>query len=316
MRISAIIVNYNSGPLLAECVSSLRENLMVDHSDDEIIVVDNDSSDKSVAAVECIETLKIIKSRVNSGYAAGCNVGASHAAGDIFLFLNPDTVLSTPADSVRAIFEQNGSIAAVAPVIVENGEPCNSLRPFPTVVSDALDEFGLRSAEKKWHEFTKTALREKGFFRGYSQGSAFFVRREDFEQVIGFDEDYFLYYEELDLYKRLAAEGHEFHYDTGCVFWHASGGSSAALGWQKTAIRYNSKIRYFSKHLSGKKLAVHKTLFLTALPLKILSYLPLILFRRRTSEKINAYLYGFNLYLFGHKQRRRQTGPSSREVSL
>ncbi|RJO61495.1 MAG: glycosyltransferase family 2 protein [Dehalococcoidia bacterium] len=305
LKISAVVVNYNSGLHLRECIEGLLQNLEVEYSLDEIVVVDNQSTDGSLALIESHPKVRVVRSHTNSGYGGGCNIGYEHTSGDILLFMNPDVTLISPVECVRAAFELDANCAVVAPGIIEQGSLCNSLRSLPTVLSDALSELGINQwADHRYHRYQSNiamnTTKDRNYFLGYAQGSAIFVRREAFVRAGKFDANFFLYYEEVDLYKRLADLGHRFIYDTRCKIRHASGGSSGSLEWRKTAIRYNSKLRYFSKHASKLWLIVHKILILIILFLKVFLHSFSVCFRRDHVSKFRAYVYAIQLYVRGY----------------
>jgi GT2 family glycosyltransferase len=93
--VGIIIVNYNAGGFLTDCVTRIVSQV------DSIVVVDNDSQDDSVAKLERAlspnENVKIIKQNANLGFSAACNVGIDHASDDFLLFLNPDCLLEHAA---------------------------------------------------------------------------------------------------------------------------------------------------------------------------------------------------------------------------
>jgi len=301
LKISAVIVNFNSGLYLKECIEGILQHLEVKDDGDEIIVVDNNSTDNSLASIESLSPIKIIPLKTNLGYGGGCNVGFDHSSGRILFFLNPDVKLISTVNYVLDLFEKNANCAIVAPGIIEQGHLCNSLRPFPSVLKDALGEFGLSlkqgSIGVSWETLRVENNQKEVQFWGYTQGSAFFLRREVFEQAGKFDPGFFLYYEEVDLFKRIADREESFFYEPKCLVIHVSGGSSSGLEWRKTAIRYNSKKRYFTKHASKPWLIIHKILILLILFLKLLSYYPIgIILRRDRKNMFRAYLYAMLLY--------------------
>ena len=87
-KVDVVIVNWNTGSFLFDCVKSL-----IDNGQDltgKIIVVDNDSTDDSLANIETLKTITVIRNKENLGFARGCNIGANIADNDYILFLNPD----------------------------------------------------------------------------------------------------------------------------------------------------------------------------------------------------------------------------------
>lgn len=303
MRISAIVVNYNGGRYIKNCVIALIRHLDLEKEYDEIIVVDNRSTDDSIDQIKDHEKVKCIILPVNLGYAGGCNMGAKHANGEILFFMNPDITLLTPVECIRDDFKNHRNCAIVAPQIFEQGLLCESLHAFPSIVRDCFEELGF-VGKKRYKKQELSGMDHKPQpirYNFYAQGSAFFVRKSMFEEVGGFDDTYFLYMEEVDLMKRLQEQGHVLLYEPRCQVEHVSGGSSGNLGWEKTAIRFNSKLRYFSKHTSKMHLLFHRFLMVLVLIIKIILYLPSII-GEVERQKLKAYIYGMQLYLRRHRK--------------
>ena len=109
-NIAIVIVNWNSGYQLLECISSIGLARQVDFVLSEVVIVDNNSSDNSIARVKAVTDLpfqlKIISNSENNGFGAACNQGAAAASGDFLLFLNPDTRLFEDSLSVPLAFMQ------------------------------------------------------------------------------------------------------------------------------------------------------------------------------------------------------------------
>lgn len=298
MKISAIIVNYNSGDYLLKCIASLQKFLTNDF--DEIIVVDNDSNDDSFVKLMEREDVKCIELHDNRGYGGGCNVGFRESNGDVLLFLNPDVILQAPIDKIVSIFSKVDDCAIVTPAIYETdgtysgGDSC---RAFPTLIRDAIEEFKYIAKTRK--QANQYLSQNSTFYEGFSCGCALFVRREAFQKAGGFDEGFFLYYEEVDLFKRLHDYGYRFVHEPSCSVKHIGSGSSGDLDWRYTAIRYNSKLRYWMKHKSIPTVLIHRTINAAILVLKIL--VTLMLTRIDGSDaranKIQAYFYALKIYL-------------------
>lgn len=299
MKISAIIINYESGEYLGKCIGGLLRYLKQDV--DEIIIVDNDSKDGSLANLDNRAAVRCIELKENVGYGGGCNIGCAETTGDILLFLNPDVVLQTPIENIRGLFERYDHCAIITPSIVDvtgQRNPHVSRRAFPTVFDDAISEFKyLKPKRKKAKSYS---FEGNIFYEGFSNGCALFVRKKAFEEVGGFDDKYFLYYEEVDLFKRLHNLGYTFIHEPRCRVAHVSGGSSDPLGWERNAIGYNSKLRYFSKHASKQLICVHRILNLLILFLKIIATLLGTLLGILDARKIRAYVYAIKLYIFGY----------------
>lgn len=297
MRISAIIVNYNSGLLLDKCVRSLAINFR--HNIDEIVIVDNNSSDNSFELIRNKGLVKCIGLKENFGYGYGCNVGSAMATGDILLFLNPDVVINTPLESVINIFEKYDKCAIVSPLVIDENDhqdPANTCWAFPGLMSSIIEEISTKRRVAKKHMIDGDI-----FFTGFSTGCALFVRKKTFDELGGFDDKYFLYYEEVDLFKQLYDAGHQFVYQPQCKITHIGSGSSNSLNWKQTAIRYNSKLRYYTKHYGPIHQGVFRLLSLIIIILKITITLIGAFTGVMDSRKIRAYIYAIRLHVFGYK---------------
>ncbi len=296
MRVSAIVVNYNAGQELLHCVESLGRHLTLGQERDEIVVIDNRSSDGSLEAVQALPEVVSICSRENGGYGTACNIGASVARGSLLLFLNPDASLATDLTPALKLFASDARCAVVSPRIVDgSGSDYETLGPLPTVLSDFLNETNLNRwfVKRRWK--VATLRRDLGPFRYqglFSSGSAILVRRSLFEEVGRFDSGFFLYYEETDLFKRLAFLDTSFYFCPEIEVRHIEGGSSGSLGWKRTALRYASKARYFAKHEEATGLLVHRLTMLVVLIVKLISQFVV----NPRSNKLHAHVFGLRLY--------------------
>jgi GT2 family glycosyltransferase len=210
MRTSVIIVTYNSRCYLSACLQSLLDEL---DAEDEIIVVDNGSSDGSADFI-CTHypQVKLILNP-NKGYAGGNNCGAAAANGEYLFFLNPDTCLEKGALShLLAPLMNDTTVALTTPCIVLMRQP------------DLINTCG-----NTMHYTGLTYCRGAGQPRGnYSistevdavSGSAFIIRREMFQTLGGFDECFFMYVEDTDLSWRARLTGGRCLYVAEAVVQH------------------------------------------------------------------------------------------------
>lgn len=181
---SIIIVNYNGGNLLEECLSSL---LATEYSAFEIILVDNNSSDNSVHMVkEHYPACKVIQLPENRGFAVGNNIGASYAMGKYLIFLNNDTTV-TPhwLKELVSVMEKDRSIAIAQSMLLSTENDIDSSGDFATRFGRTYNS------------------RRQGFVNPReilsARGAAMAVRKETFEKLGGFDKDYFISFEDVEL---------------------------------------------------------------------------------------------------------------------
>jgi GT2 family glycosyltransferase len=210
MRASIIIVSYNSSAYLRACLDSVCQQLT---SLDEVIVVDNASSDGSADLVRShYPAVKLIRA-ANSGYAGGNNLGAASAAGRYLVFLNPDTLLE--ADALDAL---------IAPIV---GDHAIALSTACLVFMDAPER--INACGNTVHYTGLAYCRGLGQSRdAYNNssvvdsvsGAAFAIRRSVFEQLGGFDTRFFMYVEDTDLSLRARLAGYRCWYAADAVIRH------------------------------------------------------------------------------------------------
>ncbi len=198
MRPSVVVVNWNAGAALTACLASLADDV---RAGGEVILVDNASDDGSAAAAAAqFSWLTVIDAGANRGFAAGANLGAAHAAGDVTVFLNPDARLLPGA--LPALL---GALAVTPGAGIAGG--------------------GLRDPQGRWqpgaarfgpvgHLLLDTTLgrlparlRRQPYVVDWVYGTFMAVRRELFHALGGFDAAYFLYGEDMDLCHRAARLG-------------------------------------------------------------------------------------------------------------
>lgn len=209
-RASIIIVNYNNCDYLQGCLESVLHSC----GDDEIILVDNHSSDGSVALVqEHFPAVRLLQSPTNLGFAGGCNYGARQATGAYLAFLNPDTVVE-PAwlDALIDALSRDPAIGLATSQILLLRDP----KCINTAGND-IHYTGLtlcRDMGKPRHQHVET--QEVG---GIS-GAAFAVRRDVFAHLDGFDASFFTYMEDTDLSWRARLAGYRCVYVPTSIVYH------------------------------------------------------------------------------------------------
>lgn len=250
--LSIIILNYNTKDLLRDCLRSIdraeKNNLKF-----EIIVVDNVSTDGSSKMVANeFSWVKLIGSHKNLGFAKGNNLGVPEALGKYVLFLNPDTIVFPKTLSGMVEFMEKHPQAGVSTCKIELpnkrlDEACH--RGFPTPWNAFCHFSGLEKL------FPKTKL-FAGYYLGWFPlnkvhkidacvGAFLLVRREVGEKIEWWDEDYFLYGEDLDFCYRVKEKGWEVYYVPKYKIIHYKGASSGIKKQSKslTTASKETKIR-------------------------------------------------------------------------
>lgn len=287
MDLSILIVNYRSWKSLSECLDSLKSmgRSVVDY---EVIIVDNDSDDGVIDDFEKkYEGYHFIRNQVNGGYANGCNLGAGIAKGKYFLFLNPDTALS--GDSVFRLYDrmklQDGLILFSCRQHNAKGKELIAFGVFP--------DFGTLTGHGR-------ALSKLLFGKGnllipgtggncihpdWVSGSVMMISKESFRTTGGFDEDFWMYYEDTDFCRRIRNLGGDIFYYTDLWILHNHGGSSR-ISLKTTALTKTEVIIshhvYISKHFNGLKAILLQAILVSGNTVSgiLLSVIGLILFFR------------------------------------
>jgi GT2 family glycosyltransferase len=257
MDISIIIVNYNTKQLTNACIDSVVKH--TSNLNHEIILVDNASSDGSQELFRNRNEIIFIESNVNLGFGKANNLGAKLAKGEFLFFLNSDTLLIE--NSIKIVYDfylinhKQLSIGVLGcQLLDEAGVSSNSGGIFPTPLNDVYLYF-----EQILKKLIRINIKKKNtecLFPYYKidmvSGADMFMDKSLFDRIDGFDKDFFLYYEETDLQKRISNLGFYNFLTLTTRIIHLEGGS---FGNNKTSnlkriIVQESRNRYFRKHHS------------------------------------------------------------------
>jgi GT2 family glycosyltransferase len=253
--VSVLIVNWNSGPLLARCAKAALATTA------EVLVVDNASTDGSADAVAArLPAVRLFRQHTNLGFAGGVNLAARAARGRWLLLLNPDTVPSAAAIARlrETLLATPGAGAVGACLVGEDGRPQGgfSVRRFPTLATWAAD---LLLIDNAWpgnparRRYLAADLPLTGSAPvdvDQPAGACLMVSRQALERVGGLDERFHpAWFEDVDLCRRLRAEGLRVLYEPRALVPHIGGVSVTALG-RKGFERawYGNLRRYARKH--------------------------------------------------------------------
>ena len=204
--LSILVVAYNSAALIADCIASVPSACRRHRF--EILLVDNGDGSTEVLVAEQFPEVRIIPSRGNIGFAAGNNLLAQHAKGDHLLLLNPDMVLHEGAiDALfkgAAAYPDAGAWGGVT--VDRNGQPdTGNAIPVPS-----LAEFASAALGRSLQENLPTERLAQDATVPVLMGGFVMFPRSVWDAVDGLDERYFLYCEEVDLFRRLSQRGYAF----------------------------------------------------------------------------------------------------------
>jgi GT2 family glycosyltransferase len=247
--LSVIVVNYKSDQFLRLCLASVYAT-MPRGLEFEIIVINNDTKDIS-GEVKDFDAVKLIDHRKNVGFGAAVNLGAKAAKGINLLFLNPDSkICSKNIKEVLSFFERNSKVAIIgSKVISEKGTVQEWIGGRETGLYDLVrNNLNFPRSRHIWKSTEPISV-------DWVSGTALFVRKDFFHEVGGFDEKFFMYFEDMDLCKRLRKKNKEiFYYPDFCVE-HFGGQSYSDKAGQKKD--YYQSQEYVTKIVGEKKLFQH-----------------------------------------------------------
>lgn len=249
MRCSIIIVNYNGWTNTRACLESLLQ--WENSSDTEIIVVDNCSSDDSVNKIRTLfPNVIVLPQNENKGFGAANNAGVNVSSGEYLFFLNNDTILTSSVIGHLISEVSNKKDAAVCAPGLRNSDGTFQLSfgEYPDIISEwkakrvANDSTAQRSMEPS----DTTPVR-----KDWVSGAAMMFKRDAFIHAGGFDEEYFMYFEDSDLCKTVTKHGLSVWYAPSVTLIHL-GGSSYGKRDRRIEFEYRkSQQRYYAKHNSA-----------------------------------------------------------------
>lgn len=250
-----IIVNWNSGVQLRNCLESIITTNRKNFELNRIVVVDNNSSDGSAEGLEELNLpLRVIRNVENRGFAAACNQGAVGSDADYLLFLNPDTRLFSNSLSEPLFFmeqPENGHIGICGLRLVDDkGNMTTSCARFPTLKIFFGKIIGLSRLLPKLfpdHFILDSELTDSSEVDQII-GAFFLVRSHVYEENKGFDERFFMYFEEVDFSLRARQNGHSSYYLYQVSAYHKGGGTTEQVKAARLFYSLKSRIQYGWKH--------------------------------------------------------------------
>jgi GT2 family glycosyltransferase len=259
---SAIVVNYNAGPLLLQSVDALLQARAVV----EVIVVDNASTDNSISELHAVQPqamatgrLRIIRNQHNAGFARACNQGAEKATGQFMAFVNPDCLVL--ADTIATLVDavRRNQKLALAGAWIENPDGTEqraTRRRLPTPWRVFATLSGLEKLAQRWP-------RQFSWLAGVNlnlgpkppdplsveavSGALMLMPQAEFEAIGGFDTGFPLHFEDLDLFARLQKAGRQIILVPAATAIHFQGSCSRDGQAIKRLKRYGLR-RYWQKH--------------------------------------------------------------------
>lgn len=253
--VDLVIVNWNTGRHLRECLSSVAGAEHERFRLGDVVVVDNGSVDDSLDGLaELPIPLHILRNAGNRGFAAACNQGAAVGHGDFLLFLNPDTQLfpDTLDRSIAFLAGPGRSKVGMCggQMLNVEGAPVLSCSRFPTLWMFVGKMFGLAYAFPRLVPNQRLAPEETTESRIVDQviGAYLLVRRGLFESLGGFDERFFVYLEDVDLAYRARELGYSSYFLKDVRVLHQEGVSSGQVRAKRLFYLLRGRTEYARKH--------------------------------------------------------------------
>jgi N-acetylglucosaminyl-diphospho-decaprenol L-rhamnosyltransferase len=256
-RWAAVVVNYESGDLLAECVDALRADDSAGPVD--IVVVDNGSADGSVATLRTRHPyVTVMEPHANLGYGRAANLGVAATRSPFVLVCNPDTRLAPgSARAVLDAFANDAGIAVVGPHIVNpDGTTYPSARTAPgagTAVGHAL--LGRIAPNNRFSRAYRQsdAATDRPRDVDWVSGAALWFRRTALDGVGGWDERYFMFLEDVDVCRAVTTAGGRVRYEPGATVTHAVGASRSRAPVRSVVDHHKAAYRYLDKWWRGPR---------------------------------------------------------------
>ncbi len=253
--LSIITINYNTQKLLEDCLNSIKRYINIVSY--EVIVVDNASEEFSEAALKkIIPGITIIRSKENLGFAKANNQAAKQAKGEYIWFLNSDTKLNKDSNISALIqfLDSHKEYGAVAPLVLDakNVPQQYQYGYWPAVwrmllekpVKKRVGKDPLRAKHWRWLNADYLPLQSRDV--DWVSGAAMMIRKNVFNEVGGFEAEYFLYYEDVDLCRKLWANKQKIRFIKEAQILHLEGGSESNVA-KKKLIAYHSQDIYFKR---------------------------------------------------------------------
>jgi len=249
--VSVVIPHYGGTEILSECLTSLNS---CSYPNLEIIVVDNASPDDSVYFIKSnFQSIILIQSEYNRGFAGGCNFGAQHTKGKYLLILNNDTIHDPDwIDPLVKMMESSPKISAVQPKILNYNN--RDYFDYAGACGGFMDKYCFPFAQGR---IFNTVEKDDGQYNNpckifWASGTAFLTRKSTFDTLGGFDETLFAHMEEIDYHWKSQMLGNEIWVEPASIIFHKGAVTLPVSSTKKTYLNYrNSMILLLTNYPVG-----------------------------------------------------------------
>jgi GT2 family glycosyltransferase len=256
-ELAVLIVNYNAGPELRESLRAAAEDLA--GTAWEGVVVDNASTDGSgEIAAEFAPQVSLLRSATNVGFGSGINRGLAATTAPLVLIVNPDCRVQRGAIArLRSELDAHAECAIAGPRILDrDGAEQGSARGDPDMFTGLFGRTSILRRVAPWLPVSKRNVivsstdAQESRRVDWVSGACMLARRAALERVGGFDERYFLYWEDADLCRRLRSVGYEIRYVPDATAVHAVGHSSRTARDASIRAFHRSAYLYYATHVA------------------------------------------------------------------
>lgn len=251
-KIAVVILNWNGVRLLEQFLPSV----MSYSPEATIYLADNASTDSSIEFVKTnYPDIKIIQNEGNFGYAQGYNVALKYVEEPYFCLLNSDVeVTENWLKPILEIFEKEKNIAIIQPKILDFKN--KSLFEYAGAAGGFIDKYGYPYCRGRIFETVEKDNGQYDDFSGifWASGACFFIRKEVFNQLGGFDESFFAHQEEIDLCWRSKNAGYKTYYTFQSIIYHVGGATLKESNPKKTFLNFRNSLLMLVKNLPEGKI--------------------------------------------------------------
>lgn len=250
-KIAIVILNWNGKKLLEQFLPSI-----IQYSENATIyVADNASTDHSISFVkEYYPEIKIIENNENGGYAKGYNDALKHVDSPIFCLLNSDVeVTENWLKPIETAFDKNSEVAIIQPKILDYKN--KNYFEYAGAAGGFIDQLGYPFCRGRIFNVLE---KDKGQYNDireifWATGACMFIKSTVFEELMGFDEDYFAHQEEVDLCWRAKNHGYKVWYIGTSKVYHLGGSTLSNMNPKKTFLNFRNSLYSITKNLPRKK---------------------------------------------------------------
>ena len=251
--LSIIIVNYHHSHMLDNCLESVYRT--IEKIQFEVILVDNSSKDDGLESIlKCYTKIQLINNSKNLGFARANNQGAKIASGDFLLFINPDTVMIEDAiESMLDYIRSDSSIGILGPKVLNSDQTIQySCRKFPTIWSGLFNRYSLTTRLFPNNRYSRDYLMldyDHNSTRSvdWVSGCCMMMSKSTFNKANGFDENYFLFIEDVDICQVIKKRLRVVYFPNAKIY-HKISSSNARSTPQMIIKRHQGMIYYNQKY--------------------------------------------------------------------